>query len=177
MLDLIARNWWVYLLRGLAAVAFGAVALFWPGIALGALILLFAVYALTDGVLSIGGLLVGARIGPWWAHLLMGLLSIAAGVIALVSPGVTAIVLLFVIASWAIANGILGLYTAIRYSKILTNEWMLGLSSVLAIAFGVVLLLSPGAGILSLVWLLGIFAVAWGVSLVVFAFRVRNLRG
>lgn len=176
MLEFISRNWWVYLLRGLVAVAFGVIALVWPGIALGALIVLFAVYAFADGILSIGGLLIGVRVGPWWAQLLMGLLSIVAGVIAVVSPGITALVLLLVIASWAIANGILGLYMAVRFRRVLTNEWMLGLSAVLSIVFGVVLLLSPGAGILSLLWLLGVFAVALGVTLIAFAFRVRKLK-
>lgn len=118
----------------------------------------------------------GIRVGPWWTQLLSGLLSLAAGVKSLVWPNVTATVLLVIIASWAIVNGVLTTVLAVRFRQVIHNEWLLGISRVLSVALGVVRLITPGAGILSLIWLLGLFAFMWGVALIVFSFRLRRLR-
>ena len=176
MLEYLSRNWWVYLVRGLLAVAFGLLALLLPSVALGALILLFGIFAIMDGVAALSGLLAGIRVGPWWAQLLSGLLSLAAGVISLAWPNVTATVLLVIVASWAIVNGVLTTVLAVRFRQVLHNEWLLGISGVLCVGLGGVLLSTPGAGILSLIWLLGLFAFMWGVALIVFSFRLRRLR-
>lgn len=176
MLEYLSRNWWVYLVRGLLALAFGLLALLLPNVALGALILLFGIFAIMDGVAALSGLLAGVRVGPWWAQLLSGLLSLTAGVISLVWPNVTATVLLVIIASWAIVNGVLTTVLAVRFRQVIHNEWLLGISGVLSVVLGVVLLITPGAGILSLIWLLGLFTFMWGVALIVFSFRLRRLR-
>jgi len=127
-IDGLVRNWWMMLLRGIAGILFGLIAFFRPGIALGALVLLFGLYAIADGVLAIitafqrrGGVL-GDR---WWVLLLEGLVGICAGVITLFYPGITAIVLLYLIAFWALVTGIFELVAAFRLRKVITNEWML----------------------------------------------------
>lgn len=174
MLPMLSKNWWVFLLRGLFALAFGVIALLQPSIALGALILLFAIYAIADGIGHLIALFSGLRVSPWWVQLLSGLLSLAAGVIALVSPGLTAAALLILVATWAIVTGVLSMVTAIRFRTVIDNEWLYVLGGLLSVALGVLFVAMPGAGILSLVWLLGVYALAMGVLLIAFAFRIRG---
>lgn len=181
MLEVVARRWWVLLLRGLLAIGFGVVALIWPGITILALVLVFAAYALLDGVLDlilgIGGRAGEARLAgsdrAWLVFL--GLISIAAAAVAVVWPGITAVALLWIIAFWAILSGLIETITAWRLRAELTNKWMLVLSGLLSIALGVLLIVQPAAGALALVVWIGVFALAWGVLLTIFAFRVRGL--
>ncbi|HWQ53702.1 MAG TPA: DUF308 domain-containing protein [Bryobacteraceae bacterium] len=147
----ISRNWWVLAVRGFIAVLFGLCAFLWPGLTLAVLVLLWGIFALADGVMAV---IVGGW-GRWWSLLLFGLLAIAIGVFALSQPHITALALLFVIAAWAIARGIFEIVAAIRLRKELSNEWLLILSGSLSIAIGVLLVMFPGAGALSMVWLLG----------------------
>lgn len=182
MLDLVARYWWVLLLRGVLAIGFGIVALIWPAITVLALVIVFGAYALVDGILDVvvgvGGRAGETRLGGadrvWLV--LMGLLGIGAGLIAFFWPQITAIALLWVIAFWAIVSGLLEIATAWRLRAELDNEWMWVLAGVLSIALGVVLMVQPTAGALALVLWIGIFAIAWGVALAILAFRVRSTR-
>lgn len=176
MLSMLSKNWWVFLLRGLIAVAFGVIALLQPGIALSALILLFAVYAIADGIGHLLLLFSVTRVSPWWVHLLSGLLSLAAGIIALAWPSLTAGALLILVASWAIVTGVLAIIAAIRFRSVLENEWLYILNGALSVGLGVLFIAMPGAGILSLVWLLGLWALLVGILLIVFAFRLRSRR-
>jgi len=174
MLPILSKNWWVFLVRGLLAVAFGVIALVQPGIALGALILLFAFYAILDGIGHFIVLLSGMRISPWWVQLLSGLLSLGAGVIALVWPSLTAQALLIIVASWAIVTGLLTIVTAVRFRSVVVNEWLYVLGGLLSVLLGVLFVLMPQAGILSLVWLLGLYALLVGILLIAFALRLRR---
>jgi len=174
MLAMLSKNWWVFLLRGLFAVAFGVMALLQPGIALGALILLFAVYAIADGVGHFIAMFSGLRVSPWWVQLLSGLLSVAAGIIALLWPALTAGALLILVAAWAVLTGVLSIATAIRFRSVIDNEWLYVLGGLLSVVLGVLFIARPGAGILSLVWLLGVFALMMGLLLSAFAFRIRG---
>lgn len=176
MLSMLSKNWWVFLLRGLIAVAFGIIALLQPGIALSALILLFAVYAIADGIGHLLLLFSVVRVSPWWVHLLSGLLSLAAGIIALAWPSLTAGALLILVASWAIVTGVFAIIAAIRFRSVLENEWLYILNGLLSVGLGVLFIAMPGAGILSLVWLLGLWALLVGILLIVFAFRLRSRR-
>jgi uncharacterized membrane protein HdeD (DUF308 family) len=177
MLAFLAKRWWVLLLRGIAAVIFGFLAIAWPGIALYSLVLLFGFYALVDGV---SALMLGFRGskdgGMWWQMILIGLAGIAAGIISFVQPGITAVALVFVIAFWSIVRGVFEIAAAIRLRKIIEHEWLLGLSGALAIAFGVLLFLRPGAGALALVLLIGAFMIALGFVSIMLSFRVKALR-
>lgn len=176
MLRSFLDNWWAIALRGALAVLFGLMALIWPGITLGALILLYGVFVLADGILAVIGLIAGPRREAWWVQLLWGLLSIAAGLVALFWPGITALALLVVIASWAIVTGVLEVAAAIRLRREIENEWLLGLAGAASVLLGIVFLVAPSAGILSLVWLLGIYALVFGALLIAFGFRLRGWR-
>ena len=147
MVIVLARNWWTLALRGLFAVLFGIMAFAWPGITLGALVLLYGAYAFADGVLAIAAALVGRTVGvPWWALLIEGLAGIGVGIITLLWPGITALVLLYLIAFWAVVTGVFEIVAAIRLRKEIRGEWLLALSGVLSVLFGVALIVSPGAG-------------------------------
>jgi uncharacterized membrane protein HdeD (DUF308 family) len=170
----LARDWWIIVLRGLAAVLFGIVAFVWPNVTLAALVLLFGAYVLVDGVL---GLVVGltrkSERRRWWVLALEGLAGIALGVLTFLSPQVTALVLLYGIAAWAILTGVLEIAAAIRLRKEIDNEVLLGLSGVVSIGLGVLLVLFPGAGAVSLIWMLGAYALVFGLILMALGFRLR----
>jgi uncharacterized membrane protein HdeD (DUF308 family) len=169
-------HWWALALRGAIAILFGLAALLRPGIELEALILLFGAYALVDGVFSIVGVFGGTRSGtPRWILLVEGVAGILAGVIAFVFPILTAVVFLYLIAAWAIVTGIAEIATAIRLRQEIRGEWALIVGGVLSVLFGVLLgVVGPFAGLLSLIWLIGAYAIAFGVLLLVTAFRVRG---
>jgi uncharacterized membrane protein HdeD (DUF308 family) len=171
------ENWWMIALRGVAAIVFGILTLAWPSLTLVALVLLFGAWALVDGVLSVLAALRRRRDdAPWWALLLVGLAGVAAGIVAFVYPGLTALALMYVIGAWALVIGAFGLVAAIRLRRLLPGEWRLGLASVLAIVFGVLVLVAPGAGALALVLWIGAFAILHGVILVALALRLRRAR-
>ena len=172
----LSRYWWAIALRGVLAILFGVMAFGWPGVTLAALILLFGCYALIEGVM---GIVVGiASYGEqerWWATLLSGIVSIGAGLVAFFMPGVTALVLLTVIAVWAIVRGVFDIVAAIHLRKVITGEWLLALSGALSIGFGLLLMASPGIGALAVLWWIASYAVVLGVVLVVLGFRCRQL--
>jgi uncharacterized membrane protein HdeD (DUF308 family) len=111
----------------------------------------------------------------WWPYLLEGLAGIGAGIGAFALPGITALTLLYLIAGWAIVTGVVEIVAAIDLRKQIPNEWMLGLSGVLSIVFGILVAVQPGAGALAVVWTIGLYALLYGITLVVLAFRVRDL--
>ena len=171
----LARNWWALALRGLTAILFGIAALVVPHIALVVLIALFGAYALVDGVFAIVSALRAAeRHLRWWPLLVEGLAGIVLGALTFVWPGVTALVLLYFIASWALVTGVFEIVAAIRLRQGITGEWLLWLSGVLSVVFGLLLIIFPGAGALTVVWLIGIYALVFGVLLVGLALRLRG---
>ena len=174
-LPMLAGNWWALLLRGIAAVVFGLAALFWPGLTLFVLIVSFGAYALVDGTLAILAGIRGSE-GSRWLLLAEGVFGVLAGLAAFLWPGMTAVVLLLLISAWAIFTGLLKVVMAIFFGREVENAWLMGLSGVLSILFGVVLAAWPGAGLLSLVWLIGIYALIFGVALIVLGFRARGHR-
>ena len=169
-------HWWALALRGGIAILFGLAALLRPGIALQALILLFGAYALVDGVFAIVGVFGGTRGGtPRWLLFVEGIAGILAGLIAFVLPGLTAVLLLYLIAVWAIVTGIFEIAMAIRLRKEIRGEWALIVGGAFSVLFGVILaVVGPVAGLLSLIWLIGIYALAFGILLLITAFRVRG---
>ena len=172
----LTRNWWVVLLRGVAGVAFGIITVMAPGISLAALVLLWGAYAFADGVLALVTAIrrVGEG-GRWWLLLLEGLVGIAAGVLTLLIPGITAIALLYLIAAWALVTGALEIAAAIRLRKVISNEWLLALSGVASLIFGVLLIVFPRAGALAVVLWIGAYAFVFGALLIALAFRLRSL--
>jgi uncharacterized membrane protein HdeD (DUF308 family) len=175
LVSILHRSWWMLLLRGLAAIAFGLLVWFRPGISLALLLLLFGIYTLVDGVLGIWAAIAGRRDHEhWWVLLLTGLLGVIVGVLTFVAPGVTAIALLFYIAIWAIGTGTLQIVAAVRLRREIEGEWMLILAGLVSVVFGLVLIARPGVGVLTLLWLIAVYAVLYGVLLLVLSFRVRR---
>ncbi|HEY2157328.1 MAG TPA: HdeD family acid-resistance protein [Isosphaeraceae bacterium] len=175
MTDL-ARNWWALTLRGVFAVIFGVIAFAWPGITLAALVILYGAYAMADGIFAIAATITGRPEGaPWWALLLEGVLGIAVGIMTFAWPGITALVLLYLIAGWAMATGVLEIAAAIRLRREVRGEWMLALSGVLSIIFGILLVINPGAGALAVIWLIGGYAIVFGSLMIALGFRLRGL--
>jgi len=171
--DELARHWWVIGLRGLAAVLFGILAFVWPGMTLAVLILLFGAYALVDGILGI----IAAFRGETHHRVALGLegvVGVLAGLAAFVVPGLTALVLLYIIALWAILTGVFELFAAIRLRRVLSNELGLIIGGVLSVLFGIVLLVAPGTGALAVVFLIGAYAIIFGISLLALTWRLRE---
>jgi uncharacterized membrane protein HdeD (DUF308 family) len=172
--DQLAERWWALVIRGAAAILFGALTFVLPDISLLVLLVAWAAYALVDGVLNLMLAARGARAGRRWGWLLFeGLVSIAAGVIAVVWPGITAWALLMVVAAWAVVTGIAEIAVAIRLRKQVHGEWLLALGGVLSIAFGVLLVVYPGAGILAMLWIVGTYAILFGVLLIGLGWRLH----
>lgn len=174
----LARNWWVFALQGALAVLFGLLALVQPGIALDALVLLFAIWALVNGILAVIYSVGAAEAHePWWPFVLTGILGIAAGLVTLRWPGITALTLLFVIAYWSIFTGIIQIVAAIRLRREVKGEVWLILGGIASVVFGVLLVLFPGSGALAVVWLIGIYAILFGGTLLMLGFRLREFMG
>jgi uncharacterized membrane protein HdeD (DUF308 family) len=174
----LARRWWAFVLRGVVAILFGVLAFVRPGITLEVLVLLFAFWALVDGVFALIGSVGAAEAHePWWPLTLIGLLGIAAGVVTLRWPGITALTLLFVIAYWSIFRGILEIVAAVRLRNMIQSEVWLILGGIVSIAFGGLLVIYPGPGLLAVIWLVGIYAVVFGISLLMLGFRFKSLAG
>jgi uncharacterized membrane protein HdeD (DUF308 family) len=173
--DVLVRNWPLVAVRGVAAVLFGLMAMFQPGIGLAALVLLFGVYALADGILGVVVVIMHRNGERHWAAMLIGsILSIVAGVVTFLFPGITALSLLYLIAAWAIVTGAAQIATAVRLRKVITREWLLIVAGLLSVAFGVLLALFPGPGALAVVLWIGAYAFVAGILLIVLAFRLRS---
>ncbi len=174
MLTVLSKNWWLVALRGVVAVLFGILTLMNPGIALSSLVLLFGAYAIVDGVAAVWSSVTHRDQQGWWIHLLEGVVSVAAGVVTFVYPAITALILLYVVAIWAIMTGILEIWAAIQLRKEITGELWMGLSGLLSVIFGIILIVNPGPGLLTLLWIVSIYAIAFGVSLILLSLRVRG---
>jgi uncharacterized membrane protein HdeD (DUF308 family) len=173
---ILSRGWWMLLLRGLVAIAFGVLTWMQPGISLAALVLLFGAFALADGLLGVWTAVTGRKEHENWGLLLLGgLVGIGIGLLTFLAPGLTALALLFYIAIWAIATGVLEIAAAIRLRKEIQGEWLLILGGLASVAFGLMLIGRPGAGALAVLWLIAAYAVAFGLILVLLAFKVRGL--
>jgi uncharacterized membrane protein HdeD (DUF308 family) len=173
MRQVLAQSWWVLALRGACAVLFGVLALAWPGITLLLLVALFAAYAVISGAAALVGSFRNRNQRGWWLLFLLGLVSLAAGVLAVVYPGITALALVLLMGANAIVTGVLELWMAVRLRAELRGEWLLGLAGVVSILFGAFVMIFPGAGALALVWLIAIQAIASGILWLALAFRIR----
>jgi uncharacterized membrane protein HdeD (DUF308 family) len=175
MVRSLSQNWWLLVLRGVLAILFGVSAFIWPGITLLTLIVLFGVYAIFDGLVALWTGLSRTKESPrWWTFLLEGLLGIGAGIAALVWPGLATLVLIYIIASWAVFTGIFEIAAAVRLRHEITNEWFLALGGVLSIGLGILLFLQPAAGSLAIIWLIAGYALVFGILLVILGIRLRS---
>jgi uncharacterized membrane protein HdeD (DUF308 family) len=171
----LSPHWGWIALRGVAAIVFGVLALILPGIALGALVLMWGAYAIVDGVLAlVSAFRLRDEGAVRWPLVIVGLLGIVAGVVTFVWPGLTALALLFIIAAWALLVGVFQIVAAIRFRKVLDREWLLILSGLVSVVFGVLMIASPGAGALAVIWLIAAYSIVFGVLLVLFSLRLRR---
>jgi uncharacterized membrane protein HdeD (DUF308 family) len=171
---MLSMSWWALALWGLCAVLFGILAVIWPGLTLLALAALFAAYALVSGAAIVASAWKSRAHGGWWLWLLLGLVSIAAGALALAYPGLTALFLVLLMGANAIVTGVLEISMAIRLRKEIRGEWLLGLAGAVSILFGAFVLLFPLGGALALVWLIALHAVVTGVMLLALAWRAHS---
>jgi len=174
-LHALAKGWWLLLLRGIAAIVFGMLAFVWPGLTLVTLVLFYGAFALVDGVIAlVAAFTGGAKPLPTWWLVVVGLLGIAAGIATFVMPGITAILLVLFMGVWALVHGIFEIIGAIQLRKEIDNEWMLILSGVVSVLFGIIVLIAPGAGALGLIWAIAAYSIVFGISFVALALRLKN---
>jgi uncharacterized membrane protein HdeD (DUF308 family) len=173
-LELSSRHWWVFALRGIAAVLFGILAFAWPGMTLTVLVLLWGAYALVDGALALVSAFRTSN-DHRWSLLIEGIVGIGAGIVTFIWPDLTALVLLYIIAAWALITGVLELIAAFRLRRVIRDEWWLVLGGIASVVFGVLMLAMPAAGALALIWLIAAYAIVFGVLLMALAVRLHGL--
>jgi uncharacterized membrane protein HdeD (DUF308 family) len=174
MLHLLARHWWALALRGVFAVLFGLLTFLIPGITLFPLVLLFGAYAILDGIFDIISAVRAP--GRHWPLVLEGVVGIIIGILTFIWPGITTMVLLYLIAFWAIFTGILEIVAGIRLREVIANEWLLILMGVLSVLFGFLILIFPGAGALAIIIWIGAYSLLFGIMLIALAFLLRRFR-
>ena len=176
--DTLVHNWWLVALRGVVALIFGVLTVFRPSVTLAVLILLFGSYAIVNGVVTMVAAIANRRgesqESHWVSLLISGVLSVALGILTFLAPGVTTVVLLYIIAAWAIVTGVAEIVTAIRLRRVITDEWLLIAAGTVSVLFGLLLVVSPGAGALAVTLWIGTYAIMIGILLVALAFRLRS---
>ena len=173
MAAILVGNWWALALRGAFAIIFALIAILWPGITALALILLFGAYALVDGIFALVAALRAARHhGRSGALLLEGILNVSIGVICFVWPISALVALIYLIAIWAIVSGIALIAAGVALIRH-SGEWLLIVGGIISVVLGIVLFFAPGAGIVAISWWLGVYALLFGIALLITAFRIR----
>ncbi len=171
----VAKHWWVLLIRGIVALALGIFALAVPGATAVALAILFAAYALIDGIATIVAAVrmqhTGAR---WWWLIAGGIIGVLFGAAALIFPGVALFYLVILIAAWAIVTGIAEIVTAFRLRDTIKGEWLWILAGALSIVFGIVVCFEPLTGVFFLVYMFSFYMILAGISFIGLAFRLRR---
>ena len=173
MLIVLAHNWWTLVLRGLAAIIFGILAYVWPGITFTVLVLFFGAYALWDGIFALIAAF-RAQGERRWALVLEGLVGVAAGLVTFFWTGAATLALLVIIAAWAIVTGVFEIIAAIRLREEIEGEWLLLVSGLLSVLFGIALAVWPAAGLVAVTWLIGAYAILYGILLIMLGFRLRT---
>ncbi len=178
MMQAIAPNRSAVILRGIISLILGILILIWPGLSLAVFLLLFGVFVFVDGAFTLFHAIGRAQSGQSWVlRMLMGLFGIGVGVVTFVWPGITAVVLVFIIAAWALAMGIVEIVTAIEFHRELTGEWLLAAAGIISVIFGLLLLFNPAAGVLALAILIGIYFVVLGILLLILGFQLPSRTG
>ncbi|WP_437814152.1 HdeD family acid-resistance protein [Sorangium sp. So ce1078] len=168
------ETWWILVLRGVAALGLGLLTLLMPGHSLAALIVLFGAYLLVEAAIALAGAARCARRNqPWRGNAVHGAVSLAGGIVTLAWPGLSVLVLLYLVAAWAILGGIRDIIVAVRVRRRVAGEWLLALAGVLAVALGVLVMALPSAGALALVLWVGAYALVLGVTLVISGLAMR----
>lgn len=175
MIRLVSRKWWVLVLRGFSAIGFGMLALLWPQVTVIVLVMLFGIFSLIDGIFtSVAALGHRREVGRWWLFFMEGLVGLGVGAFALLRPSTMTVALLYLIAVWALLTGIFEIASGVRLRKQIKGEWLLILTGVLSMVFGVLLILWPGPGLMTLVLLLAVYSILFGLLLIALGVRARR---
>ena len=175
MFVILAHNWWMLLLRGILAFVFGLLCVTYPDVTLFVMTIMFGVYALLDGILALASSVKTATGGSqWWSTIFEGIVGIVVGLFILIWPGITAFGLVYLIGMWAIITGIFEIMAAIRLRQHFTNEWLLIISGVASVIFGLLIIVIPRAGALAVVWWVGTYAIFFGMVFIALALRLRS---
>jgi len=176
LIETLKRHWWVPVLRGMAAIIFGVIAFVYPGLTVAVLVLLFGAWVLVDGVFRVVGAIGHRASDPEWGfHLIIGILGIIIGFLTFHAPRITALALIIYIAAWALMVGATEIALAIKLRREIKGEWFLILMGLLSIVFAIMLLWNPLPGALALVWLIGSYAIVFGILGIILGFRLRSL--
>lgn len=174
---LLARNWWMFFLRGVLALVFGIAALFFPATAFLSLVLVFGAFALVDGVVAlIAAFTGGAKSENWWWLILEGAVGILIGVLTIIQPTAMGEAWLILIAAWAIVTGIFEVITAIRLRKVIEGEFWMILGGLISIGFGVLVMVNPMSGAFAVGFIVGIYAILFGVLFIMLALNLRKFK-
>jgi uncharacterized membrane protein HdeD (DUF308 family) len=171
--------WWLWVVKGILAVAFGVAAWVWPGLTITTLIWVLGAYIVADGVLDVVGMFAFGDLS-WGRRVLLGLWGLAqivGGIVIWFAPGLGAVTLMVIIGVWALSVGIFLVVSAFTSDGHLMKPWLQALLGILGAVSGIYLVVNPGAGILASIWVLGLLAIVWGVGQIVSGFQLRSLRG
>ncbi len=172
---ILTKSWWAVALRGVLAIIFGLFALTWPGITVLALVIVFGAYAIADGIFSLADMMTAIKEHRrWWALLLRGVFGIVVGILVLTLPGDMTLVLLYLIAIWAIVTGIIEFIAAFIVPGEGINKALIGISGVLSVIIGILLLSFPTGGAVAIVWLIGIYALLLGILFLLISFGIHS---
>lgn len=171
----LTRNWWMFLIRGLVAIAFGILAFLWPGATIVAIGILFGAYAFVDGIFAVIATVRAAETHQrWWPFLIEGIIGILIAAITFYDIRITLLALYFTIAAWAFLTGIFEIVAAIQLRKLIANEVWLIIGGIASILFGCLMLWFPLAGILAIIWLIAAYAIVFGIIMIAFSLRLRS---
>lgn len=175
MIEAISSKWWLFLLRGLAAIAFAVIAFTQPGAALIGLVLVLGAYIFVAGALAITAAAVGVAGDRWWALLLEGILGVVAALLIWFWPLTSTLAFVYFVAAWLLVTGVLQIAAGIRLRDVISNEWLFILSGVISIIFGVWVFRSPSQGVVLTAYLFAWYFLLFGIMQVLFALRLRSL--
>lgn len=173
--ELYKQAWWTVLVRGIVAVIFGILASTWPGLTIATFIMLFGAFVLVHGIMAVIASIAGRKdVEDWWLVLLEGIAGIIIGIMTFAWPAVTGLVLVYFIAAWALITGILEIYGAIKLRKVMEGEYMLIIAGIISVIFGVFVFARPGVGALAITWVIGVYAIVFGLLSIILSFRLRG---
>ncbi len=170
----IGRSWTMWLWRGIVALLFGLIAVIAPFATLASLVMLAAAFIFVDGIFAFFSLFSQRGSPFWWTSLLESLTGVLFGLVLLLWPGIALLTFLYLVAGWAIISGIFEIATAIRLRKVMEREWALGLAGLSSLAFGVAILVFPGLGLIATSWMLGAYAIVFGILMINIGLNVRR---
>jgi uncharacterized membrane protein HdeD (DUF308 family) len=176
MIEALTNRWWVFLIRGIAAIIFGILAFVWPGMTIFALTIVFGAYAFVDGIFALAAALGGYGGSRWWALLLEGLAGLIVAFIVWTEPQLSTYGLVYAIAIWAIITGAMEIVAGLQLRDVIANEWLYILAGILSIVFGVLVIRNPDAGFTGVAWLIGVYAIFFGILQLGLSYRLNQLR-